>query len=154
MKTRIIKPLVMLSAVATLSSARAEDTPAAPARNEAISEAKSDARLEAQAGKPDKPEKPERPKLNRADIKDSVDEIKTSFRAKAEDYVRKQKELVAELKSAKGEEKTKIREKLKDLKEQWKEDQPNVRELVSDLKEKIDREKGKGKGKGGGKPRD
>lgn len=147
MKTRMIKPIVMLSAVATLSSVRAQE--AAPAKQrEAVAQAKSDARVEASAAKA---EKPERPRIDRREAKDSIDEIKTSFRAKAEDYVRKQRELVAELKSAKGEEKAKVREKLKELKEQWKDDQPDVRELVGDLKDKIDKEKSKGKG--AGKPR-
>ena len=149
MKTRMIKPIVVLSALTAVSSAHAQDA-TKPARKEAVAEARSDARLEAQAAKP---EKPARPEIDRAEIKDSVEEIKTNFRAKAQEYVRKQKEIIAQRKTAKGEEKAKVPEKLKDLKDEWKEDRPDVRDLVSDLKEKVEKEKDKGKGKGGGKPR-
>lgn len=99
--------------------------------------------------KKEKPEKPERPN-NRQDGKDTVDDVKRDFRAKADEYVKKQKELLAQVKGANAEEKKKIREKLNDLKEKWQDDQPQVRELVSDLRDKIDKEKDRDKGSGGG----
>jgi hypothetical protein len=160
MKAQLIKRIVMLSTVAALSSARAEDDATNPASEKLKEKAPLDQVIskESVREKADvrsQIEKPERPKIerpSRAEVKESVEEIKTNFRAKAEDYVKKQKEIVAELKSASAEEKKKAREKLKDLKEQWKNEQPDVREVVSDLKDKVEKEKDKGKEKGG-KPR-
>jgi hypothetical protein len=165
MKAQLIKRIVMLSTLATLSSARAaEDAPNSaaeklkekPPLDQIISKesVREKADVRNQIEKPGRPERPVIERPSRAEVKESVEEIKSNFRAKAEDYVKKQKEIVAELKGASAEEKKKAREKLKDLKEQWKNEQPNVREVVSDLKEKVDKEKEKGKGKGGGKPRD
>ena len=161
MKSRIIKPIVLLSALTALSSARAQATEesAAPVAEQIAPEPKvappSKEEKKEKVEKPKPPgnehEKPTAPK----DSKESVEDIKTNFRAKADDYVKKQKELVEQMKSAKAEDKAKIREKLKDLKDKWKDDQPTVREMVSDLKEKVDKENKGGKGgKGGGRPRD
>jgi len=168
MKAQLIKRIVMLSTVAALSSARAADEATHTAAEKLKDKAALDqvitkesirekAGVRAQITEIDKADRTERPKIerpSRAEVKESVEEIKSNFRAKAQDYVKKQKEIVAELKSASAEEKKKAREKLKDLKEQWKNEQPDVRDVVSDLKEKVEKEKEKGKGKGGGKPRD
>ena len=166
----MIKPLVILSAVATLNTSRGqEETKTAPAaiKDEAtaLSPAKEQIRENRAAAadvkkeRVEKPERPERPdkgerKIDRAEVKESVEEIKSNFRAKAQEYVKKQKEVLAELKQGSLEEKSKAREKLKDLKENWKNEQPDVREMVSDLKEKIDKEKEKNNGKVKGKARD
>lgn len=172
MKARMLKRIAvpsMMLAVAALSSGRAaeptnlpvervaKDPVVVPPRDQVISKPiireKPEIIRPERANRPERPERPEVERLSRS-AKESVEEIKSNFRAKADDYVRKQKEIVAELKTAKGEEKTKVREKLKDLKEQWKDEKPDVKEVVSDLKEKVEKEKEKGKDKGGGKPRD
>jgi hypothetical protein len=94
--------------------------------------------------------KPERPGKEDKQ-KEAVENIKSDFRAKADDFVKKQRELLNDLKNAKSEDKDKVREKLKDLKEKWKDDQQEVRDRVAnDLKEKVDQEKEKGNG---GRPR-
>jgi hypothetical protein len=99
MKAQLIKRIVLLSTVAALSSAHAEDDATKKAAEdlkeknsidqvitkEAVRE-KTEIRAEI--------EKPERPKVerpSRAEIKESVEEIKSNFRAKAEDYVKNQK---------------------------------------------------------------
>ena len=161
MKAQLIKRIVMLSTLATLSSARGEDEATNPAADilkekavdQVISKETVREKTEIRAHF-EKPEKPKVERPSRAEVKESVEEIKSNFRAKAEEYVKKQKEIVAELKGATAEEKKKAREKLKDLKEQWKNEQPDVREVVSDLKDKVEKEKEKGKDKSGRKPRD
>lgn len=104
-------------------------------------------------GKPERPEKPDKPdKPGKGE--DPLEEIKSDFRSRADEYIRKHKELIETLKDAKGNDKKKIRDQLKDLKEQLKSDQlAAARDLLSDHREKIDKEKDKGNG-GGGRPRD
>ena len=101
-------------------------------------------------GKGAKPERPELPKVDKE--KDPLEDIKSDFRSKTDEYLRKHRELLENLKAAKGEDKKQIREQLKDLKEQLKSDQlAAARELLADHRDKIDKEKDKG---GGGRPRD
>ena len=102
--------------------------------------------------KAEKPEKPERPEAPKGRENDPLEDIKSDFRSRTDEYLRKHRELLENLKAAKGEDKKKIREQLKDLKEQLKSDQlAAARDLLTDHRDKIDKEKGKG---GGGRPRD
>ena len=94
MKTRMIKPIVVLSALTAFTSTQAQETSKPAAGTDAVIEAKDDVRMEAEAAKAEKPERPERPKIDREEAKDSIDEIKTNFRAKAQEYVKKQKEII------------------------------------------------------------
>ncbi len=94
-------------------------------------------------------QRPEPP--GRSERADAVDNAKSDFKAKATEYLQRQRELISEMKSANAEEKKQIREKLKDLKDQWKDDRKEVRDRVTEeLKDKVDKEKEQG---GGGRPR-
>jgi hypothetical protein len=92
--------------------------------------------------KPEKPEKPERPddNGNKTPDKTALENLKADFRAKAEEYQRKQKELLEKLKNATAEERGKIRDEIKELKSKFKDLREELGEKIAELKPKIDRE--------------
>jgi len=101
--------------------------------------------------KPDKTPKPERPdpvtasdvnsgSSNRDSEKAAINALKAEFKVKADDYQKKQKELLNQLKNANAEDRAKIREELKELKAKYKDLREELGDKVADLKPKIDKE--------------
>jgi gas vesicle protein len=100
-------------------------------------------------GKPEKPgkppEKPGRP--DKEDKDELLDTLTKGFKDKAAEYQAKQKDVLAALKGAKGEEREKLRDALKALQEEFKEEKERfkdevkeAREKLSDLKSKLEEE--------------
>jgi hypothetical protein len=93
-------------------------------------------------GKPEKPPKPDRPgDLNgKASDKAAISALKADFRLQAEEYQKKQKELLSQMKKANAEERSKLRDELQELKAKFKDLRQELGDKIAELKPKIDKE--------------
>jgi hypothetical protein len=93
-------------------------------------------------GKPVKPPKPDRPgDLNgKPSDKAAISALKADFRVQAEEYQKKQKELLSQMKKANAEERSKLRDELQDLKAKFKDLRQELGDKIAELKPKIDKE--------------
>lgn len=90
---------------------------------------------------PVKEEKPQRPAASGKD--QLLDSLTKGFQDKASEYQARSKDLLDQLKGAKGEEREKLRAALKALQEQFKEEKERFKDQVKEAKDKLGDLKGK-----------
>src|SRR5687767_149743 len=92
MKLRLLISSLLFAVLGLTSGARAQDTGKNPAAAEADKQQKEKAK-----GNTDKPAKPEKPAKDDKP-KTEVEDIKSDFQVKADEYLKRQRELLTELK--------------------------------------------------------
>jgi hypothetical protein len=102
----------------------------------AIAQGAADAAKEAK-GNSGKEEKPPKDKEKEDPAADLLDSLKKGFQNKADDYQNEQKRLLTAIKSAKGEEREKLRDALRELQQTVKEEKEKYKDQVKEANEKL-----------------